>query len=91
MCGNKLTQEKMLSNLMEVKSRGAPILAFAPSGFQQIKMVTEDVVWMPDDISDEMACIPYSVATQLFAYFVAKERNCEIDQPRNLAKSVTVE
>lgn len=91
MCGNKLTQEKMLSNLMEVKSRGAPILAFAPFSFQQVKMVTDDIVWMPDDICDEMACIPYAVATQLFAYFVAKERNCEIDHPRNLAKSVTVE
>ena len=91
MCGNKQTQEKMLSNLMEVKARGAPILAFAPSSFQQVKMVTEDIVWMPDNISDELSCIPYSVATQLFAYYVAKERNCEIDQPRNLAKSVTVE
>ncbi len=91
MCGNKLTQEKMLSNLMEVKARGAPILAFAPFGYQQIKMVTDDIVWMPSDICDELACIPYSVATQLFAYFVAKQRNCEIDQPRNLAKSVTVE
>jgi glucosamine--fructose-6-phosphate aminotransferase (isomerizing) len=91
MCGNKQTQEKMLSNLMEIKSRGAPILAFAPFGYHQIKLVTDDVVWMPDDICDEMACIPYSVATQLFAYFIARQRDCEIDQPRNLAKSVTVE
>lgn len=91
MCGNKQTQEKMLSNMMEVKSRGGKILAFAPTGYDKISQVTDDVVWMPEDICDELACIPYSVATQLFAYYIAKEKGCEIDQPRNLAKSVTVE
>jgi glucosamine--fructose-6-phosphate aminotransferase (isomerizing) len=91
MCGNTQTQDKMLSNLMEIKARGAPILAFAPRNYDLIKTVTSDVVFIPDDICDELACIPYSVATQLFAYYVAKARGCDIDQPRNLAKSVTVE
>ena len=91
MCGNNQTQEKMLSNLMEVKSRGGQILAFAPRGYRKILSVTDDVIWMPEDIRDELACVPYSVATQLFAYYIARIRGCEIDQPRNLAKSVTVE
>ncbi|MDN3504114.1 MAG: glutamine--fructose-6-phosphate transaminase (isomerizing) [Rhabdochlamydiaceae bacterium] len=91
MCGNKKTQDKMISNMMEVKSRGGPIMALAPEGNEEIATITEDVIWMPEDICDELACIPYSVAAQLFSYYIAKERNCEIDQPRNLAKSVTVE
>lgn len=91
MCGNRQTQDKMLSNMMEVKSRGSPILAFAPEGHEEIAAVADDVIWMPANVSDEIACIPYSVATQLFAYYIAKENQCEIDQPRNLAKSVTVE
>ncbi|MCF7852265.1 MAG: glutamine--fructose-6-phosphate transaminase (isomerizing) [Simkaniaceae bacterium] len=91
MCGNKQTKDKMFSNMLEAKSRGAPILLFAPESFEQIESITHDIIWMPDDICDELACIPYSVATQLFAYYIARERGCEIDQPRNLAKSVTVE
>lgn len=91
MCGNIQTQDKTLSNLMEIKARGAPILAFAPRSYDLIRTVTDDIIPMPDGICDELACIPYSVATQLFAYYIAKERGCEIDQPRNLAKSVTVE
>ncbi len=90
MCGNKRTYEKMLSNLMEVKARGAPIVVFAPTDAPDIGSVTEDLILLPPT-SDELACIPYAVATQLFAYFVAKKRGTDIDQPRNLAKSVTVE
>ncbi len=90
MCGNKRTYEKMLSNLMEVKSRGAPILAFAPEGAEQIASIATDVLWLPP-IVDELASIPYSVASQLLAYYIALELGTDIDQPRNLAKSVTVE
>ncbi|MBI2743306.1 MAG: glutamine--fructose-6-phosphate transaminase (isomerizing) [Chlamydiales bacterium] len=90
MCGNKRTYDKMLSNLMEVKARGAPILAFAPEDAQEIGAIATDVISLPPVI-DELACIPYSVAAQLFAYYVALKRGTDIDQPRNLAKSVTVE
>jgi glutamine---fructose-6-phosphate transaminase (isomerizing) len=90
MCGNKHTYEKMLSNLLEIKARSAPIIAFAPQGAEQIEEIATDVIWLPQVI-DELACIPYSVAAQLLAYYIAKIRGTEIDQPRNLAKSVTVE
>jgi glucosamine--fructose-6-phosphate aminotransferase (isomerizing) len=90
LCGNHRTLDKMISNLTEVKSRGAPILAFAFEGTPDIEDVASDVVYLPPCI-DELAPIPFSVALQLFAYYVAKERGTDIDQPRNLAKSVTVE
>lgn len=90
MCGNKHTYEKIISNLMEVKARGAPILAMAPIGSPDIENIATDVLWMPN-ICDELASIPYAVASQLLAYYIALERGTDIDQPRNLAKSVTVE
>ncbi|MBS0652855.1 MAG: glutamine--fructose-6-phosphate transaminase (isomerizing) [Verrucomicrobia bacterium] len=90
MCGNKHTYEKIVSNLMEVKARGAPILALAPIGSPDIESIATDVLWMPN-VCDELASIPYAVASQLMAYYIALERGTDIDQPRNLAKSVTVE
>lgn len=90
MCGNMQTIDKMLSNLMEVSSRGGSILAFAPKGIKELEKITSDILYLPK-VSDFLASIPYSVAGQLFAYFIAKLRGTEIDQPRNLAKSVTVE
>ena len=89
-CANKQTYEKMISNIMEVKARGAPILAFASQGSEEISAIADDIIWLPSTI-DELATIPSSVAGQLFAYFIAIERGTEIDHPRNLAKSVTVE
>lgn len=89
-CANYQTYDKMLSNLMEVKARGAPVLAFAPQGAHEVKEIADDVFWLPP-ATDELATFPSSVAGQLLAYYIAKERGTEIDQPRNLAKSVTVE
>jgi glucosamine--fructose-6-phosphate aminotransferase (isomerizing) len=88
--GNETTYEKMLSNLMEVKARGGKILAFAPEGAKEIETIADDIIWLPKT-PDPLSPIPYSVATQLLAYFIAKQRGTEIDKPRNLAKSVTVE
>ena len=90
LCGDSRTLEKMTSNLMEVKAREAPLLAFAPDGSEEIASIADDVIFLPK-ASDEIACFIYSVATQLFAYYTSVERGTEIDQPRNLAKSVTVE
>lgn len=87
---NRLTEEKMVSNLMEVKARGAPVLAIAPESLKSVSKIADDIIWVPDVI-DSLAPFPSVVAGQLFAYYVAKERGCDIDQPRNLAKSVTVE
>ncbi len=89
-CANIRTQEKILSNLMEVKARGGPILAFAPQGLNAVADVADDVFWLPPTI-DELSPFASAIAGQLLAYFIAKERGCDIDQPRNLAKSVTVE
>jgi glucosamine--fructose-6-phosphate aminotransferase (isomerizing) len=90
LCGNKRTMDKMLSNLMEAKSRGAPLLVFATEGTEEVIAMSDDILWLPTSC-DELSCIIFSVATQLFAYYIALERGTEIDQPRNLAKSVTVE
>ena len=90
LCGNLHTLNKMLSNLMEVKARGGVILAFAPKGNREVLTITKDVLWMPH-VLDPLASIVYSVAGQLFAYCIAHLRGTNIDQPRNLAKSVTVE
>jgi len=90
LCGNRQTKDKILSNLMEIKARSSPILVFAPEGETLYDSVATDTVYLPP-ICDELASIPYSVALQLFAYFVAREKGTDIDQPRNLAKSVTVE
>ena len=90
MCGNQRTYRKMMSNLMEVKARSGPILALAPEGADEIDSIADDILRLPQ-VSDELAPILYTVATQLLAYYIAKERGTDIDQPRNLAKSVTVE
>jgi glucosamine--fructose-6-phosphate aminotransferase (isomerizing) len=90
LCGNTRTLDKMLSNLMEIKARSAPILAFAPEGTPEIAKIATDTLWLPP-ISDELASIPYAIASQLLAYYIALELGTDIDQPRNLAKSVTVE
>jgi glucosamine--fructose-6-phosphate aminotransferase (isomerizing) len=89
-CGNSHTLEKMLSNLAEIKARRAPLILFAPEGCPSLEKLSTDLISLPP-ISDELAPILYAVAGQLFAYNVAIERGTDIDQPRNLAKSVTVE
>ncbi len=88
-CGNKATFHKMQSNLTEAAARGSPLLAIAEIG-QEVEHLTDDVIWVPPTL-DELAAVPAVVAAQLFAYYVAKQRGTDIDKPRNLAKSVTVE
>ncbi len=90
LCGNEKTEEKMESNMMEIISRNGPVFAFANEGSSSIRKLTENVIYLPK-LSDTFSPFLYAVATQLYAYYVAKERGCDIDQPRNLAKSVTVE
>lgn len=90
LCTNQATYEKLLANLMEVKARQGRILAIAMKRDFHLEEIVDDVIYLPETI-DELAVIPTIVAIQLFAYFVAKNRGEEIDQPRNLAKSVTVE
>lgn len=89
-CTNKATFDKLLSNLMEVKARKGEIIAIVEEGEDSIKNVADDIIQVPPTL-DEIACIPTTVASQLLAYYIAYERGADIDQPRNLAKSVTVE
>jgi len=90
LCANKETYEKMLSNLMEIKARSGPIFAVAEEGAEGLEEIVDDVLWIPNT-KDELSIVPISVVLQLFAYYAAKARGADIDQPRNLAKSVTVE
>jgi len=89
LCGNKSTFEKFLSNLMEIKARKGPIIAIVERD-QKIKTIADDVIYIPNTL-DELSPILTACAMQLLAYYIAKERKAPIDQPRNLAKSVTVE
>ena len=84
-CGNERTLDKVLSNIMEIKARGGPVLAFSP-----VPTPATDTLILPS-LPDHLAPVPYSVVGQLFAYYLADALGTDIDQPRNLAKSVTVE
>lgn len=87
---NRLTYDKSLSSIMEIKARNGRVIGIDFEGSDRLLDLVDDCFLIPD-VSDEMACILAAVVGQLFAYYVAKERGTEIDQPRNLAKSVTVE
>ncbi|NGX61912.1 MAG: Glutamine--fructose-6-phosphate aminotransferase [isomerizing] [Chlamydiae bacterium] len=89
-CGDSVTYPKILSNLMEIKARSGKVLAIAPEGSKEIQGIADDVIYVPKTL-DELSPIPATIVSQLLAYYIAKERGTEIDQPRNLAKSVTVE
>lgn len=82
--------EKTVSNLMEVKARGAPVLAFVTEGERELGKAADSVFTIPD-VPAVLTPILYTVALQLLAYHVAVLRGCDVDKPRNLAKSVTVE
>ena len=82
--------DKLISNLMEGKARDARVLAVATEGDVQIERLAMDVCWVPDTI-ESLSTILAVIPLQLFAYYVAVKRGRDVDQPRNLAKSVTVE
>ena len=82
---------KAMSNVVEVKSRGASVLALTTYPHQEEMARTADVVMTIPDIHALLLPILGVVPLQLFAYYVALMRGCDIDKPRNLAKSVTVE
>ena len=82
--------DKLISNVMEGRARDAKVIAVATEGDAQIHRFADDVVFVPDTheaLSPVLAVIPL----QLFAYHTAVARGADVDQPRNLAKSVTVE
>jgi glucosamine--fructose-6-phosphate aminotransferase (isomerizing) len=82
--------DKLISNVQEVMARGASVIAVASEGNDSLSEMTDEVLYVPR--TDEMLSPLFAVVPlQLFAYYVAKERGEKVDQPRNLAKTVTVE
>jgi glucosamine--fructose-6-phosphate aminotransferase (isomerizing) len=82
--------EKTMSNLKEVKARSGQVIALATEGDEEIKEAADHVIYIPP-APEELAPILEIVPLQLLAYHIAVRRGCDVDQPRNLAKSVTVE
>ena len=82
--------DKTMSNIKEVKARGARVLAVVNEGNRRVFAEADDVLFVP--VTDPLfSAIPEILPLQLFAYHVARCNGCDIDKPRNLAKSVTVE
>jgi glucosamine--fructose-6-phosphate aminotransferase (isomerizing) len=82
--------EKNISNIEEVKARKGPVIAIGTEGDTALKKICDDVILIPDAphyLSPILSVIPL----QLLAYYIAVELGCDVDKPRNLAKSVTVE
>ena len=82
--------EKVVSNIQEIKSRDGKIIAVVTSGDKSVKALADHVIEIPE-ITESLTPILASVPLQLLAYHIAVMRGCNVDQPRNLAKSVTVE
>lgn len=82
--------EKMVSNIEEAKARKAPILAIASEGDKQIQEVADDVLYIPQ-VHPILQPIVSTIPLQLLAYYIGVEKGLNVDRPRNLAKSVTVE
>ena len=81
---------KVMSNLEEVKARKGPVIAIACEGDTRVKEMADDVIYVPE-VDDFLQPMVTSVPLQLLAYHIALLRGCNVDRPRNLAKSVTVE
>ena len=88
--GSMVRYEKTMSNLKEVKARSGVVIALATEGDEEIKEATDHVLYIPP-APEELSPILEIVPLQLLAYHIAVRRGCDVDQPRNLAKSVTVE
>ncbi len=90
LCCNDSVMEKTMSNIVEVKARGAEVLAVTFKENQKIVSLADDVIFIPK-IETIFSAAVEIIPLQLLAYYVAKENGCDIDKPKNLAKSVTVE
>jgi glucosamine--fructose-6-phosphate aminotransferase (isomerizing) len=82
--------DKVMSNLEEIKARGGPVIAIACEGDEEVAARADEVIYVPE-VPDYLQPLVAVVPLQLLAYHVALLRGCDVDKPRNLAKSVTVE
>ena len=90
LCCNEAIMEKTMSNIVEVKARGAEVLAVTFKDNHKIVSLADDAIFVPK-IEMIFSAAVEIIPLQLLAYYVAKENGCDIDKPKNLAKSVTVE
>jgi len=82
--------EKVMSNLEEIKARGGPVIAITSENDEEVAQHVEDVIYMPE-VPEYLQPLVAAIPLQLLAYHIALLRGCDVDRPRNLAKSVTVE
>ncbi|HUY85373.1 MAG TPA: glutamine--fructose-6-phosphate transaminase (isomerizing) [Candidatus Dormibacteraeota bacterium] len=82
--------EKTCSSVQEIRARGGPVVAIATEGNKTVERLCDDVIYIPDTLLETQPLLQ-AVAVQLFAYYIAMARGYDVDHPRNLAKSVTVE
>jgi glucosamine--fructose-6-phosphate aminotransferase (isomerizing) len=82
--------DKVMSNLEEIKARGGPVIAVACEGDEEVAERADEVIYVPE-VADYLQPLVAAVPLQLLAYHIALLRGCDVDKPRNLAKSVTVE
>ena len=82
--------EKVVSNIQEIRARNGRVIAIATEGNEDIKQMVDDVIFIPKTL-EMLTPILSAIPAQLFAYYVAVAKERDVDKPRNLAKSVTVE
>jgi glucosamine--fructose-6-phosphate aminotransferase (isomerizing) len=82
--------QKSISNVEEIKARQGRLILIGTKGDEQLKTITDDILYLPE-VHEELNPILYTIPAQLLSYEIAHRRGCDVDQPRNLAKSVTVE
>ena len=82
--------DKVMSNLQEIKARGGPVIAVVGEGDTDVARLADDVIEIPA-VEEYLQPIVSVIPLQLLAYHIAVARGCDVDKPRNLAKSVTVE
>ena len=90
LCCNGQLAEKTMNNIVEVKARGAQVLALAVKGNRTVLSQADDVIYIPP-VNPLFQAAVEIIPLQMFAYYAAREMGCDIDKPKNLAKSVTVE
>ena len=89
-CMKDSVHDKMLSNIEEIKARGGPVIAITTKGNTKLRNIADDIIYLPK-VREVLSPIITTVPLQLLAYHIAVLRGRDVDQPRNLAKSVTVE
>ncbi len=82
--------EKVVSNIQEIRARDGRVVAVTSSGNEKLNKLVEDVIWVPRN-HEMLTALLTVIPLQLFAYYCGVLRGCDVDKPRNLAKSVTVE